>query len=91
MKKFLAYAAPLAMALSVNVAMPTAAVAAAGGASATAELCREIAEAEGVSVGSCVVYLQRLDAVGFCKLLKDVNALESFGYANQGQCIKANS
>lgn len=91
MKKILAYAAPLAMAMSVNVALPAAASAAGGGASNTAEMCRLIAELEGMSVGTCVVYFEKLDAVGLCKLLKDWEMLEYYGYANQGQCIKDNS
>ncbi|BDW81995.1 hypothetical protein MACH24_14330 [Erythrobacter sp. Dej080120_24] len=89
MKKLLAYAAPLALAVSGMAVVPTAAQAAPGGNSAVAQACNSgLAEQLGVSVGTCVNIFKDVDAHSICKVLKDLDLLDLVGARNQGQCIK---
>lgn len=89
MKKSIAFAASLAMAMSY-AAVPTMASANKGGSNDVAAACNGgLADALGISQGTCVVALKDGDAIGLCKLLKDRDLLEAFGFRNQGQCLKA--
>jgi hypothetical protein len=89
MKKLFAYAAPLVMAMSFTVA-PTTLHANPGGSNAAAKACNSgLADAIGVSVGTCVKLFKDGDAVSVCKALKDLGLLDLVGARNQGQCIKA--
>jgi hypothetical protein len=89
MKKLMAYAAPLALAVSGMAVAPTAAQAAPGGNSAVAQACNSgLAEQLGVSVGTCVNIFKDVDAQSICKVLKDLDLLDLVGARNQGQCIK---
>lgn len=89
MKKLLAYAAPLALAVSGMAVVPTAVQAAPGGSSAAAQACNSgLAERIGISVGTCVNLFRDSDAQSICKLLKDLDLLDVVGARNQGQCIQ---
>lgn len=91
MKRMIAFAAPLAMALSMSaVATPLAAQSASNSSASIAKACNSgLADAFNISVGTCINYFRDMDAVGLCKLLKDAGALDFLNYRNQGQCIKA--
>lgn len=90
MKKSIGYAAAAALALSGMAMAPTAATADPGGKSAAAQACNSgLAEAWGVTVGTCIAILADGDAHAVCKLLKDLDLLDLIGVRNQGQCIKA--
>ena len=89
MKRLLAYAAPVAMALAGMAAVPTAAVAAPGGKSAAAQACNSgLADAIGVNVGTCIALFADGDAQAVCKALKDLDLLDIVGARNQGQCMR---
>ena len=69
---------------------PTTVAAAPGGKSAAAQACNSgLADAIGVSVGTCIALLADGDAHAVCKALKDLDLLDLVGARNQGQCIKA--
>ena len=93
MKSILSYAAPLALAMSVNVATPTAAYAD-NGATDALSFCRYINPILieqfpdlKLSLGRCVSFFRSSDVASLCKLFKDFEALSSVGFENQGQCV----
>lgn len=89
MKKMIAFAAPVALALSGMAVAPATALAAPGGKSAAARACNSgLAEAIGVNVGTCIALFADGDAHAVCKALKDLDLLDVVGARNQGQCIR---
>ena len=75
MTKTIATAAALAMALGY-AAVPTMVSANKGGSNDAAALCNGgLADALGVSQGSCVKLVKDGDAVSVCKALKDLDLL----------------
>lgn len=89
MKHLMTTAAVLALSLSGTVAIPSAAFAQPAGSSDIATTCNGgLAEALGISVGTCVQLLRDGDAVASCKFLKDAGLLDLAGFKNQGECIK---
>ena len=94
MKKIFSYAAPLAMAMSFSVAVPTTA-SANNGAKGLSEFCMNYGDTIGfTSQGDCVSTFRSSDPAQTCKILSwlsdylDLPFL--YPYENQGQCIKAN-
>lgn len=90
MNRFTATTAGVALALAGTATLPTPALAEPGGSSEVARMCNSgLADALGMSVGTCIQLLRDGDAVGICKFLKDADLLDLSGYRNQGQCIRA--
>jgi len=93
MKKIFAYAAPLAMAMSVNLAVPTVASANDSSAKDIAELCRTyVFENDTGRVGECMKLYRSNDVVSQCTLwaiiAKETGLDFLFPFKNQGQCVK---
>jgi len=95
MKKVIAYAGSLALALSVNVAAPSAAFAAKGGNSGIADFCNSRPDEDPLSVGTCVNLLKSLvndgvlDAHSLCMIIKDQgNLSKDSPLRNLGQCMQ---
>lgn len=100
MKKFLAYSVTLAMAFSVNFAMPQSAQATAGqhGSTACQYLVRNqipiaiLGGATFSSVGDCNSFGQQFYHGSHyqCSILEDSGNLEAAGYKNFGDCVSDN-
>ena len=100
MKKYLAYAASLGLAMSVNLALPTAASAEQPG---NVQFCKLVVNKLGGdvvlngtpfhfdNVGDCVSLTRTKPPVQTCKAIGDVfDALGiPFPFKNFGQCVKA--
>lgn len=97
MKRFLAYSVTLAMAMSVNLAMPQAAQATAGPHGRTT--CKFLVDNQipiGIlggatfsSVGDCISFGQQFyhGSHYACSILEDSGSLEAAGYKNFGDCV----
>lgn len=86
MKKLTAILVAGAMAASVNVALPTAAKAAAND---EVELCRLLVNLQFFETqGACMSQL-RTQAPRTCRLLRDLDALDFFDFRNVGDCVSA--
>jgi len=90
MKKVIAGATSLALALSINLALPTAA-AANNGAKDTVDFCKAFIDGTTLDLerGGCISFYRTDDPVSICKAWKDYGVLELLGFNNQGDCIKA--
>ncbi|MEL1251286.1 hypothetical protein [Aurantiacibacter gilvus] len=86
MKKLTAYAAAVVLAASCNVALPTAASAAAND---EVQVCRLLVELQFFdSHGACMSQL-RTNAPRTCRQLRDYDALDFFNFRNVGDCVSA--
>ena len=85
MKKILAAASSLALALSAMVAVPTPALAAS--VDGYTEYCRANAASFELTVGQCVSYFRSDDIAGLCRILDNLGYLQYFGWTNRGQCV----
>ncbi len=86
MKKLTAYFTAAVMAASFNVALPTAASAAAND---EVQVCRLLVDLQFFdSHGACMSQL-RTNAPRTCRLLRDLDALDFFNYRNVGDCVSA--
>lgn len=86
MKKLTAYFAAGVLAASFNVALPTAATAAAND---EVEVCRLLVGLQFFDTqGECMSQL-RAQAPRTCRLLRDLDALDFFNYRNVGDCVSA--
>lgn len=86
MKKLTAIMAATALAASFNVALPTAASAAAND---EVQICRLLVSLQLYdSQGDCVSQL-RTQAPRTCRQLRDYDALDFFNFRNVGDCVSA--
>lgn len=89
MKKIIAAASSLCLALSFSLAVPTAAQAAFddGNAKDAVGFCKALNAAHPeVSVGTCVGILRANEAPAVCRLLDVLGVLDIFD-ANRGNCV----
>ena len=85
MKKILAAASSLALALSAMVAVPMPAQAAS--VDGATEWCQAYAGYSGLTVGQCVSYFRSDDIAGLCRILDNFGYLPYYGFKNRGDCV----